>query len=166
MIGILSVGGHVPRYRLSGKALGAVWGVGSGGERAVANYDEDSLTMSCEAALNALHGRDVKNIGACFLASTSAPYAEKSSAAILATVADLSPAVITADLGGSLRCGTTALRLALDTVKAGSAAQALVAAGDVRPVAPGTPEEAQLGDGAGAALVGSGGGIPRRDGPC
>ena len=26
MIGILSVGGHVPRYRLSGKALGAVWG--------------------------------------------------------------------------------------------------------------------------------------------
>jgi hydroxymethylglutaryl-CoA synthase len=86
MIGILSVGGHVPRYRLSGKALGSVWGGGGGGvggERAVANYDEDSLTMSCEAALNALHGRDIKSIGACFLASTSAPYAEKSSAAIL-----------------------------------------------------------------------------------
>jgi 3-hydroxy-3-methylglutaryl CoA synthase len=65
----------------------------------VANYDEDSLTMSCEAALNALHGRDIKNIGACFLASTSAPYAEKSSAAILATVADLSPAVLTGGLG-------------------------------------------------------------------
>ena len=29
-----------------------------------------------------------------------------------------------------------------------------MAAGDVRPVAPGTPEEAQLGDGAGAAPVG------------
>lgn len=89
MIGILSVGGHVPRYRLSGKALGAVWGGGGAGERAVANYDEDSLTMSCKAALNALHGRDLNGIGACFLASTSAPYAEKSSAAILATVADL-----------------------------------------------------------------------------
>jgi 3-hydroxy-3-methylglutaryl CoA synthase len=63
--------------------------------------------------------------------------------------------VLTADLGGSLRCGTTALRLALDTVKAGSAAQALVAAGDLRPVAPGTPEEVQIGDGAGAMLVGS-----------
>ncbi len=71
-------------------------------------------------------------------------------------MADLSPEVLTADLDGSLRCGTTALRLALDTVKAGSAAQALVAAGDVRPAAPGTPEEAQLGDGAGAALVGGG----------
>lgn len=119
MIGILSVGGHVPRYRLSGKALGAFWGGAAGPASAVANYDEDSLTMSCEAALNALRGRDIKGIGACFLASTSAPYAEKSSVAILATVADLSPEVLTADLGGSLRCGTTALRLALDTVKAG-----------------------------------------------
>src|SRR3972149_303201 len=125
MIGILSVGGHAPRYRLSGKALGAVWGgggAGVGGERAVANYDEDSLTMSCEAALNALHGRDIRSICACFLASTSAPYAEKSSAAILATVADLSPEVLTADLGGSRRCGTTALSLPLHPRQAGAAA--------------------------------------------
>jgi hydroxymethylglutaryl-CoA synthase len=156
MIGIVSAGGYVPRYRLSGKTLGAVWGASAVGERAVANYDEDSLTMAVEASLNVLHGRDTRPIGACFLASTSAPYAEKSSAAILATVADLSSAVLTADVGGSLRCGTTALRLALDSVKAGSAVQALVAAGDLRPVAPGTPEEAQLGDGAGAVLVGGG----------
>jgi hydroxymethylglutaryl-CoA synthase len=63
--------------------------------------------------------------------------------------------VMTADLGGSLRCGTTALRLALDTVRAGSAAQALVTAADMRPAAPGTAEELQLGDGAAAAIVGS-----------
>jgi len=62
--------------------------------------------------------------------------------------------VLTADLGGSLRCGTTALRLALDMVKAGSVGQALVTAADIRPVAPGTAEEILLGDGAGAALVG------------
>jgi len=156
MVGIVSAAGYVPRYRLSGKTLGTVWGSSGAGERAVANYDEDSLTMAVEASLNAIHGRDVKGIGACFLASTSAPYAEKSSAAILATVADLSPATLTADLGGSLRCGTTALRLALDAVKAGSVTQALVAAADLRPVAPGTAEEVQIGDGAGAMLVGDG----------
>jgi 3-hydroxy-3-methylglutaryl CoA synthase len=155
MIGIVSAGGYVPRYRLSGKTLAGVWGAAGGGERAVANYDEDSLTMAVEAALNALHGRDVARIGACFFASTSPPYVEKSSATLLATVADLGPAVLTADLGGSLRCGTTALRLALDAVKAGTAAVALVAAADIRPVAPGTPEEIQIGDGAGAVLVGS-----------
>jgi uncharacterized OB-fold protein len=31
---------------------------GGPGERAVANYDEDSLTMACEAAFTALHGRN------------------------------------------------------------------------------------------------------------
>jgi len=156
MIGIVSTAGYVPRYRLTANTLGAVWGVGGAGERAVANYDEDSLTMAVEASLSALHERDVRAVGACFLASTSAPYAEKSSAAILATVMDLPPSVLTADIGGSLRCGTTALRLALDSVKAGSIAQALVAAADLRPVAPGTVEEAQIGDGAAAILVGDG----------
>src|SRR5512134_2709560 len=108
MIGIASVGGYVPRYRLSGKLLASVWGGGGGGgERAVANYDEDSLTMACDAALDALHGRDPAKVGACFLASTTPPYLEKSSAAILAAVADLRADVVTADLGGSLRCGTT-----------------------------------------------------------
>ena len=110
MIGILSVGGHVPRYRLSGTALGAVWGGSGAGKRAVANYDEDSLTMSCEAAPTAPHGRDIKSIGDCFLASTSAPFAEKSSDVILAAVADLSPEVLTADLGRQIRRGSTAMR--------------------------------------------------------
>ncbi|HET8576326.1 MAG TPA: OB-fold domain-containing protein, partial [Methylomirabilota bacterium] len=123
--------------------------------RAVANYDEDSLTMACEAALNALHGRDPKKVGACLLASTTPPYLEKSSAAILAAVADLGHAVLTADLGGSLRCGSTALRLALDMVKAGSVGQAVVAASDMRPVAPGSSEESLLGDGAAAVVVGA-----------
>ncbi|HET7874098.1 MAG TPA: 3-oxoacyl-[acyl-carrier-protein] synthase III C-terminal domain-containing protein, partial [Methylomirabilota bacterium] len=155
MIGIVSVGAYVPRYRLSGKLLGGVWGAtGGGGERAVANYDEDSLTMASEAALNALEGQDRRRVGACFLASTTPPYLEKSNATILATVADLGPEVLTADVGGSLRCGTTALRLALDMVKAGSVPQALVSTADIRPVAPGTPEETLLGDGAGAVLVG------------
>ncbi len=154
MIGIVSAGAYVPRYRLSAKTLASVWGTGGSGERAVANYDEDSLTMACEAALDALHGRDGRRVGACFFASTTPPYLEKSSATLLAAVADLGPEVLTADFGGSLRCGTTALRLALDVVKAGTAPEALVAVADIRPVAPGTAEEGQFGDGAGALLIG------------
>lgn len=156
MIGLVSVAGYVPRYRLSGKLLAGVWGGGGGGgERAVAGYDEDALTMACEAALRAIGDADPGGIGACFFASTSPPYTEKSNATLVAAVADLAAAVITADLGGSLRCGTTALRLALDTVKAGSAARALVTAADMRPAAPGSELERELGDGAAAAVVGS-----------
>lgn len=156
MIGILAVGAYIPRYRLSGKTLAQVWGSGGSGERAVANYDEDSLTMASEATLSALAGRDPSQVGACFFASTTPPYTEKSSATLLATVADLGTEVVTADLGGSLRAGTTGIRLALDLIKAGTASQALVAAGDMRPTAPGSDLETLLGDGAAAVLLGEG----------
>ena len=43
MIGIVSLGVYIPRYRLSGKALAQVWGSGGAAERSIANYDEDSL---------------------------------------------------------------------------------------------------------------------------
>jgi 3-hydroxy-3-methylglutaryl CoA synthase len=155
-LGLLDVGGYVPRYRLSARTLAQVWGGGGSGERAVANYDEDALTMACEAALAALGDRDRASVGACLLASTSAPYAEKSNATVLATVADLRSEVLTADVGGALRAGTTALRLALDSVRAASTAQALVVAADMRAAAPGGELEPVLGDGAAAALVGEG----------
>ena len=70
MIGV-SAPGYVPRYRLSGKTLAAVWGAGGSGERAVANYDEDGLTMAAEAALNALAGRDVRRVGASAASPTA-----------------------------------------------------------------------------------------------
>ncbi len=154
-IGLVSAGGYVPRYRLTGALLGQVWGTGGAGERAVANYDEDALTMACEAALAALGSRDVSKVGACFFASTSGPYVEKSQATLVASVADLPAAVMTADLGGSLRAGTTALRLALDGVAAGSHEEALVTAGEMRPAAPGGELEPVFGDAGAAALVGA-----------
>ena len=165
VIGIVSLGAYLPRYRLSGKTLAQVWG-GSvrAGERAVANFDEDSLTMAVEAALGALEGRDSARVGACYFASTTPPYAEKSSAAILATATDLGKEVAVADLGGSLRAGTTALRLALDAVRAGSAREALVAAADMRNAAPGTEMEPLLGDGAAALLLGEENVIARFEG--
>jgi 3-hydroxy-3-methylglutaryl CoA synthase len=57
-IGVAGVGVHVPRYRLQAAALGPDWGgAGGGWRRAVANHDEDSLTMAVEAGLGALGRR-------------------------------------------------------------------------------------------------------------
>ena len=155
-VGITGVGVHVPRYRLSGATLGAVWGDAGSGTRAVAGYDEDSLTMAVEAALTALGGDGGGSLDLVCLASTTPPYAEKSSAAVLAAVLDCGPSVSVADLGGSLRAGTTALRLALDSVRAGSAREALIAGADVRLAPPGSDVEATWGDGAAAVRVGRG----------
>jgi 3-hydroxy-3-methylglutaryl CoA synthase len=161
-IGITGIGVHVPRYRLSADTLGAVWGTTGSGARAVANHDEDSLTMAVAAALAALDEKAGSELELVCFASTTAPYAEKSSAAILSAVLDCGPAVGVADLGGSLRAGTTGLRLALDAVRAGSARAALVAASDLRLAPPGSELEPIWGDGAAAIRLGRGDGVLAR----
>jgi hydroxymethylglutaryl-CoA synthase len=161
-IGITGIGVHIPRYRLSAEMLGAVWGGSASGTRAVANHDEDSLTMAAEAGLAALGDDGGASLDLVCFASTTAPYAEKSSAAVLAAVLDCGPAVSVADLGGSLRAGTTGLRLALDAVRAGSARNAMVATSDIRVAPPGSDLEPIWGDGAAAVRVGQGSGVIAR----
>jgi 3-hydroxy-3-methylglutaryl CoA synthase len=161
-VGITGIGVHVPRYRLSADTLGTVWGTSGSGTRAVANHDEDTLTMAVEAGLAALGEDGGASLDLVCLASTTPPYAEKSSAAILAAVLDCGPGVGVADLGGSLRAGTTGVRLALDAVRAGSAREALVAAADLRIAPPGSELEPTWGDGAAAVRVGHGEGVLAR----
>jgi hydroxymethylglutaryl-CoA synthase len=162
LVGITGIGVHVPRYRLSAETLAAAWGTSGSGTRAVANHDEDSLTMAVEAALAALGPIGAETLDLAAFASTTAPYAEKSSAAVLAAVLDCGPGAAVVDLGGSLRAGTTGLRLALDAIRAGSAREALVAAADMRLAPPGSDVEGIWGDGAAAVRVGQGAGVLAR----
>jgi len=126
----------------------------AGPERSVAWADEDSVTMGVAAAANCLRGFDRASIDAVFFASTTHPFLEKQTAALVAKVLDLRRDVATADHAGSLRAGTTALRAAIDAVSAGSARRALVIASDCRPGAPGSALERSFGDGAAAFLIG------------
>jgi 3-hydroxy-3-methylglutaryl CoA synthase len=162
VLGITGIGAHVPRYRLSGDTLGAVWGGSGSGTRAVANHDEDSVTMGAEAGLAALGEGGGASLDLVCFASTTAPYAEKSSAALLAAVLDCGPAVAVADLGGSLRAATTALRLGLDALRSGSAHEVMVAGADIRVAPPGSDVEASWGDGAAAVRLGQGSAVLAR----
>jgi 3-hydroxy-3-methylglutaryl CoA synthase/uncharacterized OB-fold protein len=155
MAGIVSYGAYIPFYRLSRAEIARAWGGGATpGERSVANYDEDSLTMAVAAARDCLGGIDRASIGGLYFASTTAPYKEKQSAALIAAVLGLAPETATMDFGGSLRCGTNALRAALDAVMSGSARNVLVLAADTRLGYPAGPAEMNFGDGAAALLVG------------
>ena len=157
MTGILRYGAHVPYFRLPRSAISGAWG-GSreGGEKAVANHDEDSLTLAVEAARNCLHGVDRSSVDGVFFVSTTSPYLEKQGASFLACVLDLPSSILTADFAGSLRAGTTALELARACIEAGSGRSILVAIADMRVAHPGSALEAHLGDGAAAFLVGRG----------
>ena len=154
MAGIVSYGAYVPPTRLSLALLsGGTPGAG-GPEKAVAWNDEDAITLGVTAAVNCLRDFDRSSIDAVFFASTTLPFREKQAAALVAKVLDLRRDVRSADITGSLRAGTTALRTAADAIAAGSARHALVIASDCRLAAPGSALERNLGDGAAAFLVG------------
>jgi 3-hydroxy-3-methylglutaryl CoA synthase len=155
MAGIASYGAYIPLYRLSGEVLAQVWGGRKKGERAVANVDEDTITMAVEAALDCLKGFDREQVDGLYLASTTPPYKEKLSASIVAAACDLRQDIATADFTDSLRASATALQAAVDAVKANSARQVLVIAADTRLPYPGSDSELLFGDGAAAFLVGS-----------
>ena len=154
MAGITSIGTHVPIYRLNRDEIGKMWdGRSTGGTKAVAGYDEDTVTMAVAATIDCLKkGGEVDGL---FLATTTAPYKEKLSSAIVANATDLKEDCRVADFTDSLRSGTAALKAALDAVTAGSAKKVIVAAADTRIGAAKGATEQTFGDGAAALTVGS-----------
>lgn len=153
MVGICSYGAYVPLYRLAREMM-VLEGKGGAGERSVAGADEDALTMAVDAILDCTKGKDHESINGLINASTSAPFDEKQLAAAAAAALDFGDNILTADIGNSLRGGLTAVRLAMDAVKAGSAKKMLVSAADCRLGAPLSALESNSGDGAAALLVG------------
>ena len=149
MVGISSYGAYVPLRRLGNGTSG--WR--SQTEKAVAYYDEDSLTMAVAAAIDCLTGSDRTTIDGLYAASTTFPYKEKLAATTIASAADLRPDMLTMDIGDSLRAGTGALRMAVDTVKAGSADKLMVTASDCRLAPPRSELDQTFGDGAAAFIV-------------
>ncbi len=165
MIGILSYGAYIPMWRISRDEIANASGAPSmGGERTVASWDEDSLTMAVEASLDCLAGVDPKEIDGLYFATTSSPLKEKQAASMIASALDLRKDVYTTDITDSLRAGTSALKVALDAVKAGNARKVLVTAADCRGATPRSEFEQIYGDGAAALLIGEDGVIAEIEG--
>lgn len=161
-IGISAYGVYIPRYRLSRKTISRAMGWLSPGtlpgEKAVTNYDEDSLTMAVAAGVNCLKGASRVEVDGLYFASSTFPYREKESAAIMATALDFSASIRTADFANSLKAGTGAIVAACDSVEAKGARSVLVCSADCRLGKPGSSQEMLFGDGA-AALLLSGSGV-------
>ena len=148
MSGILGYGAYVPYYRLTRQAIGS-----GKGERAVASYDEDSVSMAVEAGREVVRNLDNKGaIDTLLFATTSPPYAEKLNAAAINVALDLPASVRSMELGGNSRTGLAALLLATDLGAAGKTS--LVCASDVVVGGPGGARERDSGDGAVAFVTG------------
>lgn len=155
VIGIKSYGVYLPRYVLPRTLIGKAWDFPViPGNKAIANADEDSLTMGTEAGLDCLSGIDPKTIDGLYFATTTAPYSEKDTSSIIAEVLDLREDIETIDFTNSLKSGTTAVIKAYEAIKANSKMNnVLVIAADTREPEPSTMWEYGFSDGAGALLI-------------
>ncbi len=86
----MGYGAYVPRFRLPATEVAKMWKGGTGGvpikEKAVNGLDEDVVSMSIEAARNALQraGISPRDIRAVWVGSESHPYAVKPTSTIVA----------------------------------------------------------------------------------
>ena len=141
MTGIVSFGGYIPRLRLQRKSVATAnaWFapnlMGSAkGERSMANWDEDAITMAVEAGRDCLPGADPltarAHVDAIYFASTTAPFADRQNAGVIAAALSLPETISATDIGGSQRAATSALIAALNAMKAGSSKHAVVLASE------------------------------------
>ncbi len=160
IIGITAFGAYIPMLRLQRSAIHAAnsWfapglrGLARG-ERAMANWDEDAITMAVEAARDGLGQRPRAPLSAILFASTSAPFADRQNAGIVKEALNLPDSIAALDAGGGLKAGTSALLLALQGASAGPR---LVVAAEKRKARPASESEMLQGDGAACLLVGTG----------
>lgn len=149
--GIVAIGGYVPMLRLDRQSAARelAWSglpMPRAGMRAVADWDEDALTLAVEAA-RTLVG-DVAPDALRF-ASTSAYFTDRAQSGMALYALGLPRTVRTSDAANSRRAGTTALLDALLGQR-----DEIVAAGEKRPTQPGSAAQLGFGDGAAAARTG------------
>ena len=165
-IGIQSFGGYIPRLRLDRGSIASAhaWfnpglkGLGAG-ERAMANWDEDSITMAVEAARDCLGATSI-DLGGIYMGSTTMPFQDRQNAGIVAQALLLGKNLLTLDITGSQRAGTSALIAACQVVM-GERKPILVAAAEKRRTRAASTIEMTTGDAGAAVLVGEGDGVAK-----
>lgn len=172
MTGIASFGAYLPRLRLQRKAAAEAnrWfapGLSgtAKGERAMANWDEDALTMAVEAGRDCLPAADPiaqrAFVDGIYFASTTMPFADRQNAVIAARALNLSEHISSFDIASSQRAGTSALIAALDAAGSGRLAAPLVVAGEKRKARAASAQELSFGDAGAALTLGKGDGIAK-----
>ncbi|MBC8249138.1 MAG: hydroxymethylglutaryl-CoA synthase [Anaerolineales bacterium] len=159
-VGIVGYGAYVPRYRLPASEVARVWKEGQDTlpveEKAVPGLDEDVVTMSIEAARNALKRAEIEPrlIRAVWVGSESHPYAVKPTSTIVAEAIGAAPHTQAADWEFACKAGTEAIQAAIGFVGSGMAQYALCIGMDSSQGRPGDDLEYTTGAGGAAYVIG------------
>ena len=165
MVGIITYGAYIPRYRIKVEEIARVWGANaaeiSGGlgvfEKAVPDYDENTATFAVEAARAALARRrvDVSEIKAVYVGSESHPYAVKPTAVTVGEAIGATPVMTAADYEFACKAGTAAIQTSMGLVASGMMKYAVAVGADTAQGAPGDALEYTAAAGGAAYVIGN-----------
>jgi len=163
-IGIVSYGGSIPRLRIKADEIAKIWGkdgaqISSGlgiFEKSVPSIDQDTATISVEAARAALKRCliDPQDIGAIYIGSESHPYAVKPTGTIVGAAIGATPDVMVADYEFACKAGTAGIQTCTALVKAGFIKYGLAIGADTAQAAPGDALEFSAAAGGAAFIIG------------
>lgn len=164
MIGIVSYGVHIPKYRIKPSQIAHAWGKQADEvekslgvfEKAVASVDEDAVTLAVEASFKALSSGQInpETIGAITVGSESHPYAVKPSSTIIAGILGLPNEYLAADLEFACKAGTAGIQLLSGLVGMNKAKHVLAIGSDVAQAKPSDVLEYVAGSAAAAFVLG------------
>ncbi len=165
MVGIITYGAYIPRFRIKIEEIARVWGANAaeitGGlgviEKAVPDYDENTATFSVEAARSALRRRpvDPAEIKAVYVGSESHPYAVKPTAVTVGEAIGATPVMTAADYEFACKAGTAAIQTAMGLVSSGMMKYAVAIGADTAQGAPGDALEYTAAAGGAAYVIGN-----------
>ncbi len=159
-VGIVGYGAYVPRYRIPAAEIARMWTGGEGGvpikEKAVNGLDEDVVSMSIEAARNALAraGINPRDIRAVWVGSESHPYAVKPTSTMVAEAIGAVPNTQAADWEFACKAGTEAMQAGIGMVGSGMGRYVLAIGMDTAQGRPGDALEYTAAAGGAAMLLG------------
>ena len=164
MAGIVGYGVYIPSYRIKVEEIAKVWGDDPNAisrglvmqEKSVPGPDEDTATISVEAARYALSRAkiDPQKIGAVYVGSESHPYAVKPTATIVAEAIGASPHMTSADLEFACKAGTAGMQICMGLVDSEIIDYGLAIGADTAQGAPGDALEYTASAGGAAYMIG------------
>ena len=164
MVGIITYGVYIPRYRIKVEEITKVWGANAddiiGGlgvfSKSVPDLDEDAATIAVEAARNALRRRDIDpgEIGAVYVGSESHPYAVKPTACTVGEAIGATPCMTAADYEFACKAGTAAIQTCMGLASSHMIRYGFAIGSDVAQGAPSDALEYTAAAGGAAFLIG------------
>ncbi len=167
--GIIGFGCYLPRYRIRTEDIASFQGHDAKMikqslmllEKTVPGIDEDTATISVEAAKQAVararkcdSNFSEEKVGCVYVGSESHPYAVKPTATIVAETLAMGNTFTAADFEFACKAGTAAVQAGLAMVRAGMAQYALVGGADTAQATPGDPLEYTASAGGGMLVLG------------